>query len=61
MKYVTKPKYDKIIASLEGSEAYLKAVKSAASIISINAKLYTKYVSNPAYKALSDKGLSDKS
>ena len=33
-----------------GNDNYIKAVKSAASIISINAKLYTKYVANPVYK-----------
>ena len=63
MKFITKPIYDEVIEKLRaagGNDNYIKAVKSAASIISINAKLYTKYVANPVYKELSASGLSDK-
>ena len=39
---------------------FTKHLKSAASIISINAKLYTKYVSGPVYNALRAANYSDK-
>ena len=64
MKYVTKPQYDVAMAHFE--EAYpndplrLKVLKSAGSIIKINALLYTKHISGPAYNELKARNFSDK-
>ena len=65
MKYVTKELYDGVITGYAAKYAEdplrLKALKSAASIISINAKCYARFVSNPAYKELSEnRHMSDK-
>lgn len=64
MKYVTKPQYDAAMAHFE--ETYpndplrLKVLKSAGSIIKINALLYTKHISGPAYNELKARNFSDK-
>ena len=65
MKYVTKDLYDEVMTKYATKYAQdplrFKALKSAASIISINAKCYAKYVSNPVYKELSEeRHMSDK-
>lgn len=63
MKFVTKPLYQSIISEIAkqfDNYDFTKHLKSAASIISINAKLYTKYVSGPVYNALRAANYSDK-
>ena len=63
MKFVTKPLYQSIITEIANQFTnydFTKHLKSAASIISINAKLYTKYVSGPVYNALRAANYSDK-
>ena len=64
MKYVTKPQYDVAMANFESALSNdplrLKVLKSAGSIIKINALLYTKHISGPAYNELKARNFSDK-
>lgn len=62
LKFVTKDLYNGQFAALTAglSENVQKAIKSAASMIRINAALYAKYVSNKVYDSLNKQGFSDK-
>lgn len=70
MKYITKPIWDAHIERTDGddnfsnydlfNETQKKLTKKFASIIKLNASLYTKYIANVAQKQLAKEGYSDK-
>lgn len=63
MKYIVKPQYmvnENKYAPELGDEDKIKLYRKLASIIQVNAKLYTKYVANPAYEYLKGQGYSDR-
>ena len=62
MRYVSKPMYDKVFPTFATNltEDQIKWLKKEASIIKLNAKLYTVMVANPIYGVLQKAGLSDR-
>ena len=65
MRYITKPLYDNIISNILAknpnmTEDQYKWLKKEASIIKLNAKLYTAYVAKYAYEELKQEGLTDR-
>ena len=62
MRHVTKPLYDKVFPNYATglTEDQIKWLKKEASIIKLNAKLYTQMIANPCYDELQKAGLSDR-